>query len=54
MNEGYVVGGGAEYYCTDECLHKNYTPAQWTAMSADQDHNDSNYWTKWEEETTAF
>ena len=50
--EGYIVWGGTEYYCSDECLHKHYTPQQWTEMSSgpagrEGDGNDVNYWTDW-------
>jgi len=48
MNEGYVVNGGEQYYCSDACLHKHHTPDEWKDMSAGDD-NDSNYWTAWED-----
>lgn len=47
MNEGYVVDGGEEYYCSDFCLHQNYTPEEWLEMY-DEGTSDS-YWTAWEE-----
>jgi len=47
MDEGYVICGGEEYYCSDECLHKNYTAADWNELSKDDD--DENYWTVWED-----
>ena len=57
MNQGYVVGGGAEYYCTDECLEQHYTPEEWKEMTAeDQDEfgfsfsDSDNYWTEWDTE----
>ena len=28
MNEGYVVGGD-NYYCSEDCLHKHFTPEEW-------------------------
>jgi hypothetical protein len=49
MNEGYVVGGGDEYYCTDECLHKVYTPKEWNEEMCIYE-NDDNYWTSWWDE----
>jgi hypothetical protein len=32
MNSGYIIGNGDEYYCSDECLHKEYTPAELELM----------------------
>lgn len=40
MVEGYCIDGGMEYYCSDECLHKNYTKEQWLAIYAGLDYND--------------
>jgi hypothetical protein len=52
MCEGYVVNGGEEYYCDDECLYKNYTPEDWKEMSSDEDEDQmgssDNYWTQWD------
>lgn len=48
MNDGYVIGGGGEYYCTDECLHKNVTPEEWEELTEDEDSDC--YWTEWEDE----
>ena len=58
MNEGYVIGGGEEYYCTPKCLHEVYTPKEWQEMSNDDNitnygnSSDYNYWTEWEDENT--
>lgn len=49
MREGYVIDDGAEYYCTDACLHKHYTPDEWDAMY--DDGEGSSYWTAWEDES---
>lgn len=46
MQEGYVIGGTLEYYCSDECLHKHYTEKEWEEMYTD---DGDNYWTSWEE-----
>jgi hypothetical protein len=54
MNEGYVVGGGEEYYCTPECLHKVYTPKEWQEMYHKSERNwdgFEDYWTEWEDES---
>jgi hypothetical protein len=52
MNEGYVFGGGEEYYCTPECLHQVYTPKQWQEMYdySEEYGGDIHYWTEWENE----
>jgi hypothetical protein len=53
MNEGYVINGGEEYYCTPKCLHEVYTPKEWQDMyEADDNGNSDNYWTEWEDEST--
>lgn len=46
MQEGYVIGGTLEYYCSDECLHKHYTKEEWNEMYTD---DGDNYYTSWEE-----
>ena len=48
MNEGYVVEGGEEYYCTPKCLHEVYTPMEWQNRCSDE--NTENYWTEWDTE----
>jgi len=45
MSQGYVVADGEEFYCSDECLHKHYTPEQWAQMYV----NGVGYYTEWEE-----
>ncbi len=40
MIEGYCLGGGEEYYCSDECLHKNYSHEKFLAMYAGLDNTD--------------
>ncbi len=49
MNEGFVVNGGEEYYCSDKCLHKHYTKKEWKEMYADGETD--SYWTAWEDES---
>ena len=46
MDDGYCVEGGMEYYCTDACLHKHYTPAEWAELCSDGEGE--SYWTEWE------
>jgi hypothetical protein len=52
MNEGYIVYGGDEYYCSAECLHQVYTPKQWQEMYDESEEygGNDNYWTQWEDE----
>jgi hypothetical protein len=58
MNDGYVVGGGVEYYCSQNCLNKEFTDAEWHDMvySGDTDEDGEliadtdSYWTEWEDE----
>jgi hypothetical protein len=40
MFEGYCLGGGEEYYCSDECLHENYSHEEFLAMYAGLDNTD--------------
>lgn len=44
MHEGYLCEDGCEYYCSDECLHKHYTPEEWAYLSRSMSY----YWTEWE------
>lgn len=53
MDEGYVVNGGEEYYCTEECLHKHYSADEWIEMCGDDDDEDNDsdsYWTDWNDD----
>ena len=52
MNEGYVVFGGEQYYCKDECLHKHYTKEEWENEMYDDDGD--SYWTEWEQEDANY
>lgn len=45
MSKGYCIENGAEYYCSDECLHKNYTDEEYNELY-DDGMGDS-YWTEW-------
>lgn len=42
---GYVIENGLEYYCSDECLHKNYSDEEWKELY-NNGESDS-YWTSW-------
>ncbi|MBN2878674.1 MAG: hypothetical protein JXN65_03495 [Clostridia bacterium] len=43
MTEGYCVGDGESYYCSDECLHKEMTEEEYMDLY----NNDCAYWTEW-------
>jgi hypothetical protein len=47
MNKGYLVND-VLYYCTDRCLHKHVTKAEWEDLH--QRYPDENYYTEWEDE----
>lgn len=34
MDEGYIVNGGVEYYCSDKCLHEEITADEWQKLTA--------------------
>ena len=46
MTEGYCIDNGLEYYCSDECLHKNISEEEYERLY-DNGNGDS-YWTEWE------
>jgi len=55
MNAGYVVGGGDNYYCSEDCLHKHFTPEEWIEECSDYDEEsdeyivgDTSYYTEWD------
>lgn len=53
MDEGFVISSIAttETYCSEACLHKHHTKAEYNAMvDADEDDEDlpEGYWTEWE------
>jgi len=56
MNEGYVIEGANEYYCSDECLHKNVSPEDFQKFYIGNIDDDDDipdiqiYWTDWQGE----
>ena len=46
MTEGFCIENGLEYYCSDECLHKNISEEEYERLY-DNGNGDS-YWTEWE------
>lgn len=59
MNEGYVIEGAGEAYCSDPCLHKNVTPEDFLEFYIGYKDDDDDigdiqiYWTEWDEEELA-
>lgn len=45
MTEGYCIEDGAEYYCSEECLHENLTDKEYENLY-DEGRGDS-YYTSW-------
>lgn len=46
MTEGFCIDGGAEYYCSEPCLHVHIPEAEYLALY--DDGNGDSYWTTWE------
>lgn len=44
MTDGFVVDGGAEYYCDEDCLHQHYSEEEWIEMC---ENDEDTYWTQW-------
>lgn len=44
MQEGYCQDGGWRCYCSDDCLHHDFTDEEW---NEECDNNDQSYWTQW-------
>lgn len=45
MIEGYVIDGGSEYYCSDECLKVDMTLEEFEDLY--NDGSTETYWTEW-------
>jgi hypothetical protein len=46
INEGYVINGGCEHYCSDACLHKHVSADEFEDLHDDGDGD--SYWTEWD------
>lgn len=46
MDEGYVIEGGVQLYCSDDCLHLQISPDEFEKLY--DDGNGDSYWTEWE------
>jgi len=44
MRAGYCFDMGAAYYCSDECLHADFTAEEW---EEECESNDQSYYTEW-------
>lgn len=42
MTEGYVIDGGEEYYCSDKCLHEEFTEKEYKELY----EQEQAYWTE--------
>ena len=45
MYEGFCIEDGAEYYCSEECLHKHLSEEEYNELY--DDGNGNSYWTSW-------
>lgn len=45
MTEGFCIENGAEYYCSEECLHKHISEEEYQSLY--DDGNGESYWTSW-------
>ena len=52
MNEGYVLYGGEQYFCSDECRQKHIPIEDWNELAKDVDSEC--YWTEWNEEDANY
>jgi hypothetical protein len=52
MNEGYVIEGGDEYYCSDPCLHKHVTPEEFLELYGEGDTQ--TYYTDWSDDPDSW
>lgn len=44
MREGYCVDMGVAYYCSEDCLHSDFTDEEW---AEECESNDQSYYTEW-------
>lgn len=45
MFSGFVINGGDEIYCSEQCLHKHYSEEEYLKMC---EENEDTYWTQWD------
>ena len=48
MAEGYCYGGGLRYYCSDDCLHHDFTEEEW---EQEYEEGGESYYTEWYDES---
>ena len=44
MRAGYCADMGVAYYCSDQCLHSDFTDEEW---AEECENNDQSYYTEW-------
>lgn len=44
MHQGYCYDMGHKFYCSDECLHHDFTSEEWNVECK---HEPQSYWTDW-------
>ena len=44
MRAGHCADMGVAYYCSEDCLHTDFTDAEW---AAECESNDQSYYTEW-------
>ncbi len=44
MREGFCADMGSAYYCSDNCLHSDFTEDEW---AEECETNDQSYYTEW-------
>lgn len=44
MREGYCVDSGVAYYCSNDCLHSDFSDEEWIE---EYENNDQSYYTEW-------
>lgn len=47
FNEGFCIGGGEAYYCSNECLEAEIPEEEQEELDIGWDDSES-YWTEWE------
>jgi hypothetical protein len=48
MNSGFMVDNGEQYFCSEPCLHTEYTAKEWLELY--DDGQSESFWTEWFQE----
>jgi len=46
FKEGFVIGDGELYFCSEECLNEHYSEEEWHRIYSEG----NGYWTQWEDD----